>query len=326
MQKNSAILVTGCYGFVAQHLIYKLLKKGNTVFGIYNKKYQLEIFDTKIFKLNKKFIITKGDITDKNFIRKIIKLYKFKICFHLAAVSQVLDSNSDPIKTFNTNIFGTINLLENFRLYSKKTSIIFSSTDKVYGESKILPYSENTPLNAINPYDVSKASGDLICRSYAKTFDLNIAITRFVNIYGPGDVNWDRIIPGTIKSLISKNKPILRSNGKFLRDYIFIDDVVDGYIKLSNKLQSFPDTLRGKSINFGTNNPIAAINIVKLLLKIFKLNKNFIIIKNIAKNEIKDQYSNYILAKKLINWQPKTILEEGLIKSVKWYEKILLKN
>jgi CDP-glucose 4,6-dehydratase len=323
MKNNNYILVTGCYGFVAQHLIYKLLKQGHKVVGIFNKKYQLEIFDTKNYQLKKKFIIVKGDITKKNFIRKLLKTYNFKVCFHLAAVSQVLDSNINPLKTFNTNIFGTINILENFRIESKKTSIIFSSSDKVYGDSKNLPYNEKTPLNAINPYDVSKASADLICRSYAHTFGLNIAITRFVNIYGPGDVNWDRIIPGTINSLLRNKKPVLRSNGKFLRDYIYIDDVVDGYLKLSKNLNKNPDKLRGKSLNFGSNNPISAIEIVKTLLKIFKVDKKFIKINNIAKNEIKDQYSNYIMANKLINWRPQTKLNKGLKKSIIWYKKIL---
>ena len=322
MKKNNFILVTGCYGFVAQHLIFKLLKKGENVVGIFNRKYQIEIFNTNSFQLKKKYIIIKGDITNKIFISNLIKKYKFTKCFHLAAVSQVLDSNTNPVKTFNNNIFGTINLLENFRKINSNVNFIFSSSDKVYGDSNDLPYNENTPINAVNPYDVSKASADLICRSYAFTFKLNISITRFVNIYGPGDVNWDRIIPGTIKKLLNNNKPILRSNGQFLRDYIYIDDVVEGYLMLSNYLEKEPDNLRGRSINFGSNNPVSALDIVKILLKIFKLDNNYYDIKNIAKHEIKDQYSNFSLAKKLIGWKPKTKINDGLIKSIKWYKKL----
>lgn len=323
MKKNKFILVTGCYGFVAQHLIFNLLKKGENVVGIFNRKYQIEIYNTNNFQTKKKYIIIKGDITNKKFVSDLIKKYDFTICFHLAAVSQVLDSNTNPLKTFNSNIFGTINLLENFRKINNKVSFIFSSSDKVYGDSNKLPYNENTPINAVNPYDVSKASADLICRSYAHTFKLNISITRFVNIYGPGDVNWDRIIPGTIKKLLSHDKPILRSNGKFLRDYIYIDDVVRGYLLLSNQLQKKPEKLRGKSINFGSNNPIRALEIVKILLNIFKLDKNYYEIQNIAKNEIKDQYSNFILAKKLLCWHPKIKIKDGLTKSIKWYKKNL---
>ena len=146
------------------------------------------------------------------------------------AISQVLTSNKSPDETFQININGTINLLETSRIITPKIKFIFSSSDKAYGESKKLPYLENFPLNANNPYDASKACADIIARTYAKSFNLSICVTRFVNIYGPGDVNWDRIIPGTIKALIKNKKPVLRSNGKFLRDYLYINDVVNGYI------------------------------------------------------------------------------------------------
>ena len=324
MIKNKLILVTGCYGFVAQHLIHNLLLNNNRVIGIYNKKYQLKIFNNKNYINKKKLIEKKVDIRDKKFLINLFKKYKFDYCYHLAAISQVLTSNQSPEETYEINVFGTINLLESAKLYRPKIKFIFSSSDKAYGSSKKLPYKEDFPLNGLNPYDASKACADIISRSYAKAFNLQVCVTRFVNIYGPGDVNWDRIIPGTIKSLINNKKPILRSNGRFLRDYLFIDDVVNGYIMLGNAMQN--KKVKGLAINFGSGKPITVLNLVKKMLKINNNNSKFYIIKNKVKNEIKDQYSGYQLAKETIHWKPKISLEEGLVKTFSWYKKRIKKN
>jgi len=324
MIKNKLFLVTGCYGFVAQHLIHNLLLNNNRVIGIYNKKYQLKIFNNKNYINKKKLVVKKVDIRDKKALTKLFKKYKFDYCYHLAAISQVLTSNQSPEETYEINVFGTINLLESAKLYRPKIKFIFSSSDKAYGSSKKLPYKEGFPLNGLNPYDASKACADIISRSYAKAFNLQVCVTRFVNIYGPGDVNWDRIIPGTIKSLINNKKPILRSNGRFLRDYLFIDDVVNGYIMLGKAMQN--KKVKGIAINFGSGKPITVLNLVKKMLKINNNNSKFYIIKNKVKNEIKDQYSGYQLAKETIHWKPKISLEEGLVKTFSWYKKRIKKN
>ena len=324
MIKNKLLLVTGCYGFVAQHLIHNLLINNNRVIGIYNKKYQLKIFNNKNYINKKKLVVKKVDIRDKKALTNLFKKYKFDYCYHLAAISQVLTSNQSPEETYEINVFGTINLLESAKLYRPKIKFIFSSSDKAYGSSKKLPYKEDFPLNGLNPYDASKACADIISRSYAKAFNLQVCVTRFVNIYGPGDVNWDRIIPGTIKSLINNKKPILRSNGKFLRDYLFIDDVINGYIMLGKAMQN--KKVKGIAINFGSGKPITVLNLVKQMLKINNNNSKFYIIKNKVKNEIKDQYSGYQLAKETIHWKPKISLEEGLVKTFSWYKKRIKKN
>lgn len=324
MIKNKLFLVTGCYGFVAQHLIHNLLLNNNRVIGIYNKKYQLKIFNNKNYINKKKLVVKKVDIRNKKALTNLFKIYKFDYCYHLAAISQVLTSNQSPEETYEINVFGTINLLESAKLYRPKIKFIFSSSDKAYGSSKKLPYKEDFPLNGLNPYDASKACADIISRSYAKAFNLQVCVTRFVNIYGPGDVNWDRIIPGTIKSLINNKKPILRSNGRFLRDYLFIDDVVNGYIMLGKAMQN--KKVKGIAINFGSGKPITVLNLVKKMLKINNNNSTFYIIKNKVKNEIKDQYSGYQLAKETIHWKPKISLEEGLVKTFSWYKKRIKKN
>ena len=324
MIKNKLFLVTGCYGFVAQHLIHNLLLNNNRVIGVYNKKYQLKIFNNKNYINKKKLVVKKVDIRNKKALTNLFKKYKFDYCYHLAAISQVLTSNQSPEETYEINVFGTINLLESAKLYRPKIKFIFSSSDKAYGSSEKLPYKEDFPLNGLNPYDASKACADIISRSYAKAFNLQVCVTRFVNIYGPGDVNWDRIIPGTIKSLINNKKPILRSNGRFLRDYLFIDDVVNGYIMLGKAMQN--KKVKGIAINFGSGKPITVLNLVKKMLKINNNNSKFYIIKNKVKNEIKDQYSGYQLAKETIHWKPKISLEEGLVKTFSWYKKRIKKN
>ena len=319
MIKNKKILVTGCYGFLAQHLINKLLLNNNTVLGIYNKKYQRLIFNNKKYLNNKKLKIYKLDIKDLKKIRRFIKNNKIDFCIHLAAISQVLNSNIDPKFTFDTNFVGTLNLLEAFRKINPKIKFIFSSSDKVYGDSNKLPYNEDSILNGINPYDASKVCADILSRSYALSFNMKIAVTRSVNIYGPGDVNWDRIFPGTIKCLIENKKPIIRSNGKFLRDYIYIDDVVDGYISIASYMLT-KKFKNGLVFNFGNNRPLSVIEIVIKILEKFNKNKNFVKILNKSNNEIKDQYSNFKNAKKYLKWYPKIDIDEGLHKSIKWYK------
>ena len=320
MIKNKKILITGCFGFVAQHLIFELLNNNNYIVGIYNKKYQKNIYNFNNFINKKKYRILKIDVSDKLKLEKMIKENKFHICFHLAAVSQVLYASNKPYETYKSNLIGTINILELFRIHNKKTKIIFSSSDKVYGDSNDLPYTEDSALNAKNIYDTSKAAADLICRSYSHTYKMDVVITRFVNIYGKGDVNWNRIIPGTIKSLINNKKPIIRSNGKFKRDYLHIDDVVRGYLLIAKKLFNKNHLLSGKSINFGSNNPLSVIDVVKIILRNFNKKNNYYKILDKSKNEIKDQYSNYKLALKLLNWKPKIHINKGINQLIDWYK------
>ncbi len=324
MINNKKILITGCYGFLAQHLTHHLISNNNIVYGIYNKKYQKLIFDFNYSIKKNKLKIFKIDIQDNIKVKNFLSKNKFDYCFHLAAISQVLDSNINPRKTFDTNFMGTLNLLENFRVINNNIKFIFSSTDKVYGDSNKLPYNEQSLLNGINPYDASKVCADILARSYALSFKMNISVTRSVNIYGPGDVNWDRIFPGTIKTLIFNKKPIIRSNGKFLRDYIYIDDVVDGYIRIARYMNT-KYFKTGLAFNFGHNNPVSVIDIVKKILVKFNKNEKYFQVLNKSKNEIKDQYSDYKNAKKYLNWYPKTSLNEGLEKSIIWYKKNLRK-
>lgn len=319
--KNNYFLITGIYGFVAQNLTKYLLEKKYKVIGIYSFANQNHVFDFKTEIKNKNLIIKKGSIKSKKFLNNVFKNYNIDFCIHLAAISQVLNSNKNPYNTFNTNIMGTINILEAIRIYSPSTKIIFSSSDKAYGESINLPYKENFPLNGLHPYDASKSSADIIVRSYAKSFNLKVVVTRFVNIYGPGDKNWKRLIPGVIKSIIENRKPIIRSDGKFLRDYIYIDDLISAYTKIFKYMGN--SRIKHNAFNFGNNNPIYVTKILENILSKFNKDMSFCIIKNTAQNEIKDQYSDSNLANKILNWKPKIKIEDGLTKTIVWYKKFL---
>jgi len=317
--KSKRILVTGCDGFVATNLVIKLLDLNYTVIGIYKNNKKLNPFNQL---KNKNFIRIKLDINNKRNLQKLFEQYKFDCIFHLAAISQVLTSNKFPYYNYKTNIFGTINIFECIRMKCPETLVVFSSSDKAYGESKTLPYKENFPLNGLNPYDASKASADLIARSYHKSFNLKVVVTRFVNIYGPGDTNWNRLIPGTIKSIFKKQKIIIRSNGKFLRDYLYIDDVVDGYIKILKLHNANFDKIYGKAINFGDNRPKSVLSVVITILNLNKMKiKDNVIVLNKKNLEIKDQYSSNQLSKKLLNWKPAINFEKGLKETIKWYKK-----
>ena len=191
----------------------------------------------------------------------------------LSAQTIVPIANNNPLSTFESNIRGTWNLLEACKRVKSIKSIIVASSDKAYGESKSLPYQENFPLNAIYPYDVSKACADMICRSYAKTYDLPVAITRCGNFFGGGDFNWNRIVPGTIRSVLMNERPIIRSDGNLIRDYIYVEDAVKAYLILSEKVENDKD-IRGDAFNFSNETQKNVLEITNLILEIMKTKLN----------------------------------------------------
>ncbi len=320
------VLVTGSYGFLAQNLILKLLKLNYYVLGIdQNIKGKFNFNFDKYIK-NKKFHNIIININNYKKICILLNKYKIFCCFHLAAITQVNESDRNPVNNFKTNIIGTINLLEYFRLYSNKTIFIFSSSDKAYGKYNKLPYKETYPLNGLHPYDVSKSSADKIVQTYNYHYNLKTSVTRSVNIYGPGDMNSKRLIPETIISLLKNKKINLRSDGKYIRDYIFVDDLVNGYVKLLNYMKSNNVKLNDTIFNFGTGKKIKVIEIVKKILKKLNKDKNYFEILNIANNEINNQYTDYNKAKKLLNWKPTTNIDKGLNYTIEWYKKNYFKK
>ena len=309
------ILVTGGFGLLGKPLVLKLINSNNNVF-ILEKRNTKRI---KFLSKKPKKIIA-GDFINKNLIAKIIKKNKINAIFHLGAITQVLDSLKNPYRTHLTNIMGTINFLENIRLINKKIIFVYSSSDKAYGELKReKEYKETDALDSVYPYDVSKSSSDLICQSYSKTYLMKVGIIRCGNIYGPGDFNLKRLIPEVILSTIAKKNFAIRSDGKSTRDYVYVEDVVDAYIKLFNKLKTSKNNLKIYNVSSKFNYSVKKI--VKMILKIMNKENLKPTILDGSKQELNFQRLNYSKIQRDLKWKPKTNIKKGLIKTIEWYIK-----
>jgi CDP-glucose 4,6-dehydratase len=247
-----------------------------------------------------------------------INLYRADTVFHLGAQTQVGVAYRYPLKTFESNIRGSYNLLEACRIHSKLVKrVVFASSDKAYGAQNVLPYTETTPLDARQSYEVSKSCADLIAQSYAHSYRLPVGITRSGNVYGGGDWNLDRIVPGTIISLAQKKSPIIRSDGTPLRDYIYVEDLAEGYLRLAEKLDD--PAITGQAFNFSSESPMSVLEIVAAIRKLMGREDLEPLIQNVATGEIPKQSLNATKAKKLLGWRPRFALEEGLKKTIDWY-------
>ncbi len=312
--KNKRVFVTGATGLLGSNLTKELVKKEAKV-TILMRDY---VSDSELIKSDyiKQVNIVRGELEDFDLLLRILNEYEIDSIFHLAAQTIVPTANNNPLSTFNSNIRGTWNLLEAARIYGKIKRIVVASTDKAYGTQEVLPYDEEMELKGIFPYDVSKVCTDLISQSYYKTFKLPVAITRCGNIYGPGDLNFSRIIPGALKAAILDKKLEIRSNGKFVRDYIFMDDVVDGNLKIAENIEK----TQGEAFNLSTKNKLNVLEVVEKISKVMNKKIDFDVL-DIVKNEIKDQYLSSEKAKQWLDWEAKHSFEEGIRKTIPWYKK-----
>lgn len=309
------ILITGGFGLLGKPLVNKLIELKQNVIILEKKSTNRKKF---LDQKPKKIIV--GDFLDKKLVGKILKKNKVNVVFHLGAITQVLDSIKDPYKTHQINILGTINFLENIRTINPKIIFIYSSSDKAYGElNKRRFYKETDRLQSDYPYDVSKSASDLVCQSYSKTFNLKIGIIRCGNIFGPGDFNLKRLIPEAIISTIKNKRFIIRSDGKSTRDYVYVDDVVDAYVLLMKKLLSSKSILRIYNVSSKFNHSVTQI--INMILKNMKSLNLKPIVKNYSKKEISFQRLNYSKIEKELRWRPKTKIEDGIIKTIRWYKK-----
>ena len=329
--KDRKIFITGINGFVGANLAKSFINKGASVYGLI-RNYNPNSF-LYFEKINKKITLINGDITDFSLMKRIIAEEGIQHVFHLAAQVEVGTALEYPYLTWESNIRGTYTLLEAIReIKNDIESIIIASSDKAYGSYPIeeLPYKESYPLIPEYPYDVSKACGDLIAQSYSsKNLDLPIIITRFANIYGPGQLNFSALIPDCIRSALGYSVFQPRTNGEHYRDFLFITDVVDLYILLAENLSN-NKSLHGQIFNAGSNDPI---NIKSLILKIFDLvmDKNSfskfenltIFPKSKAHGEILYQQMDFEKISKIFKWKPQTKINKGLKMSVKWYKKFI---
>ena len=306
--KSKNILVTGGAGFIGSHLADRLIVEGGRVVVVDN------LSSGRKENLNRRAKFYKVDIRNPK-IHQILKEEKIETVFHLAAQPLVENAYENPIETLEVNIMGTANVLESCRLKGDLKSIIVASSDKAYGKAKKLPYTEETPLAGDHPYDVSKTTADLIAQTYFKTYNLPVVITRFSNTFGARDFNFSRIIPGAFKAILKNEELLIRSDGKMIREYTYVKDIVDGCIKLAQNT----DKIKGEAFNFGSKNIFSVIEVIKKIEKILNVKIRYKIL-NIAKNEIPKQYLDWSKAKRILHWQPKHSLEEGIIESFNWYK------
>lgn len=315
--KNKNILITGYEGFLGSHLTRALLESKANIFGLdiltrRRKTILVEDFD----KIN----IVKGSVANYDLVSKIITQNKIEFIFHLAATSLVGQALTNPLKTFSTNIKGTWNILEVSRHSKFIKAVIIASSDKAYGIKNKLPYREDSSLSGCHPYDVSKSCADLLAYTYFHTYGLPVCVTRCGNIFGPGDFNFSRITPDAIRCALTGKTLVIRSNGKFTRDYIYVEDIVNGYLLLAQNLKKL--NLRGEAFNFSYGNPTAVIALVKIIYKLIGKKENYKIL-NQAKFEIKHQYLASRKARRILGWKPKFTLEDGLKKTINWYHQLL---
>lgn len=317
--RGRRVYITGAAGFLGSWLAQALLEKGAVVVGLIRDESPSGRW--REWDLEKRITVVRGDVADGRLNERILREYEIQNVFHLAAQPIVGLANTAPAQTFHDNITGTWELLDACRRYARAEAIVVASSDKAYGESVVLPYHEDLPTMSTHPYDVSKSCTDLLARSFAVTFDLPITVSRCGNFYGGGDLQWSRIVPGTFRSYIQNERPMLRSDGSLIRDYIYIADVVEAYLLLGAAASS--DGVRGQAFNFGTERPVSVLALVELLQAIADRPDLPPVIGGQLPHEIPIQYLSTQKAQHVLGWQSRTTLEDGLRATYAWYYALL---
>jgi CDP-glucose 4,6-dehydratase len=301
------VLVTGATGLAGGWLVKRLLDVGASVVCIVRDRVLPSVDGaTLVF----------GDIRDQALVERALGDYEIETVFHLAAQTIVPIANRNPVETFDSNVRGTWTVLEAVRRNPLVKSVVVASSDKAYGEQESLPYREDAPLAPTHPYDVSKACADLIARSYARTYDLPLAVTRAGNFFGGGDLNWSRVVPGTIRSALRGRPPVIRSDGTPMRDYIYVEDAVEAYLLLAQAVAD--GSLRGEAVNISYERPLSVSEVVAAVLDEVGADLTPIIEAD-ARHEIQDQYLDATIARERVGWTPLYDFEEGLRRTVAWY-------
>lgn len=317
--KDRPVFVTGGTGLVGSWLVKRLIDAGAEVVCLVRDWVpQSELVRTGALD---RVRVVRGDVRDRETLERSLGEYEIDTVFHLAAQTIVGIANRNPLSTFETNIQGTWALLEAVRRSPAVKQTIVASSDKAYGVQEKLPYDESTPLNGTHPYDVSKSCADLISYTYANTYQLNVAVTRCGNFYGGGDLNWNRIVPGTIRSVICNQRPVIRSDGQFVRDYFYVEDGAAAYMLLAEKM-AIDKSLAGSAFNFSNEIQVTVLDLVNRLLQIMG-SSLMPDVRNEVSHEIRHQYLTAAKARRILGWQPLFNLDEGLARTAKWYQEFL---
>ncbi len=314
-----SVLVTGGTGIVGGWLVARLLQGGaDVVVLLRDEPAQAQLIrDGDLARVTR----VHGDLADDRLLERALVDYDIRLVFHLAAQTQVLTAQRSPLDTLEANVRGTYLLLEAARRQARPPAVVVASSDKAYGVSNSLPYTEGHPLAGRGIYDASKSAADLISSAFARSYGLPVAIARCGNIYGGGDLNWERIVPGTIRALLSGERPILRSDGRPRRDYLYVEDAVSAYLRLASALLA--GEASGQAFNFGHNRPVSVLEIVAELQAIVGRPDLEPVIQGTANGEIPDQYLDATKAATRLGWRPVFDLRAGLSATVAWYRDLL---
>ena len=314
------VLVTGATGIVGSWVVKELLARSAEVVAlVIDTNPQSELYRSGAAN---QVSVVNGRLEDFSTVERAIVANGVDTVIHLGAQAIVDVAKMAPLRTFETNVRGTWTLLEVCRQQRELVRcVVVASSDKAYGEHEDLPYTEEMALRGKYPYEVSKSCADLIAQSYHATYALPVAVARCGNIYGGGDLNWSRIVPGTIRSLCQGQRPVLRSDGKYIRDYIYVKDVVSGYLALAENMHL--DTVQGEGFNFSPESRITVLEIVSDICRLMGRQDLEPVILNNAQGEIRNQYLSSAKAKRLLRWQTGYTLREGLEETIHWYRNFL---
>jgi CDP-glucose 4,6-dehydratase len=317
--RDRPTFVTGATGLVGGWLVKRLVAAGADVVCLVRDWVPQSVLVCD--RLWDRVRVVRGDVTDQPLLERALGEYEIDTVIHLAAQTIVGIANRNPVSTLESNIAGTWRLLEACRRSPAVRQIVRASSDKAYGDQPQLPYDESTPLQGEHPYDVSKSCADLIGRMYAVTYSLPVTITRCGNFFGGGDLNWNRILPGTIRSIFRGERPIIRSDGKYVRDYFYVEDGAAAYMLLAERLGA-DRALAGEAFNFSNEEPLTVAELVDRVRSVMdsRLEPE---IRNEARHEILAQSLSAEKARRILGWQPLFALDEGLTRTVEWYRSYL---
>jgi CDP-glucose 4,6-dehydratase len=317
---NRPAFVTGATGFVGAHVVRTLVNQGARVVCLQRDDVKAGTLD--LLDLRRHVTVIRGDLADYALMERALNEYEIEAVFHLAAQALVGVANRSPLSTFETNVRGTYLLMEACRVTKSVGRVVVASSDKAYGTHDDLPYGEDYPLLGLFPYDASKVCTDVIARSYAHTYKLPVAVTRFANVYGPGDTNLSRVIPSAIISALKGEPPVIRSDGTPIREFVYVDDVARGYLLLAEKIEE----ARGEAFNFGTGEQVQMLDLVKRIIRLTgregQLEPRVMLARKIE-NEIDAQYLSAEKVGARFGWRAEVSLDEGLRRSIEWYRENL---
>lgn len=311
--------VTGATGLLGGWVVQELLSRSAQVVALIRDALPVSYLAAE--GLEPRCTVIRGDLADLELLSRALVEYRIDTILHLAAQSQVGIAQRAPFATLEANVRGTYSLLEAARRSAPTARILVASSDKAYGEQASLPYTETAPLAASNPYDASKAAADLLARSYARSFGMPIVVTRCGNLFGGGDFNWDRLIPGTIRSALRGERPVIRSDGTPVRDYLYVRDAALAYVELAERAEDYA----GEAFNFSMERPLAVREVVQMISDVLGARVEPVI-EDRATGEISRQYLSAEKARRLLGWRPLVSMDDGLRETALWYKGVLAKT